>query len=97
MGDRAFAFYFPVVDRYLREVESGRAFDEITYILAQDIAAHVPARCPEVRSLYSRLSSLCDFVLESLDALESNEERSRPLLEIASAWRDVRARIARGA
>ncbi len=93
MGDRAFSFYFPVVDRYIREEESKCEFDGETYVLAHDIGMHIPIEAPEVRSLERHILSLCDFVLDRVGRLKEEEGRSHPVHEVASVWRDLRARI----
>lgn len=93
MGDRAFAYYFAVVEDYIRKQEPQLEYDGVTYILALDIGMHVPSEKPEIRRLKARLSSLCDFVLDGLSSLHERPERSRSLLDIAAAWRALRAKV----
>ena len=94
MGPRAFAFYFPVINRFIREEECAVEFDEITWILAYSIKMHFRSNEPVVQALSNQLLLLCDFVLESLRALPDQDDRSRTVQEVADAWRDVRAQIA---
>ena len=104
MGDRAFAFYFPVLDRYVREVEAERAFDDQAWVLAHCIAAHVAQGSSEAdraatpagpaAHLENQLASLCDFVLDGLGRAPERADRSRPVHEVASAWNALRAQIA---
>jgi len=93
MGDRAFVFYFPVIDRYLREEERKCEFDGETYILAHCIGMHLPLGAPEVRAVESRLLRLCDFVLDGVQGLQERGGRSRSVHEVTSAWRDLRTMI----
>lgn len=93
MGDRAFAFYFAALERYLRDDEPSCEFDEIAFVVAHDIGSHLPARGPEARAIYDRLTRLCDFVLDRLRGLQERDGRSHPVHEVTAAWRDLRAKI----
>jgi hypothetical protein len=49
MGDRAFVYYFAVLEKYLRTDEPKREFDGATHILAHCIGMHVErAACKNV-------------------------------------------------
>jgi len=93
MGDRAFAFYFPVIERYVRDDLPNSEFDGIAWILAHDIAMHVPSDEPRVRALYLRVLDLCTFVLDSLRSLQEREDRSWSVDDVAAAWTELRAKI----
>jgi len=92
MGERAFRFYYPVVDRYLRNV--GLPEDEWdcrpARILAKDIQMHFDCH-EDMSGLHESILSLCDFVAAHLDhySLNPNDQA-----EIAAAWCDLRAQVA---
>ena len=44
MADRAFAFYFPVIERFIRNEEPTVEFDGETYVLAHCIGSHLPSK-----------------------------------------------------
>ena len=94
MGDRAFAFYFPVIERFIRDEESRVQFDGETYILAHCINAHVSSEEPAVRVRYPRMAALCAFVLDGLQAAPDLPDRFRPVHEVSSAWRALQAALA---
>lgn len=67
MGPRAFAYYLPIIDRFLREVSSNCKFDDCeTNILACAIEGQLdydPLNCSE--ELLREVRSLTDFVQTS--------------------------------
>jgi hypothetical protein len=96
MGDAAFAFYFPVIDRYVREKEPKiemegveYPFDGETHILASCIGNHIGTKCPAVRALYAQIVSLCHFVLHAVNDVASDERRTWSLVEIKAAWGEL--------
>jgi len=93
MGDRAFAFYLPVVERYLREDEPQVAFDGIAHVLAHDLAMHVPSDVPEVRAVYIRLQALCERVLAEVAALPDLPTRGFSIVQLQHAWRTLLATL----
>ena len=97
MGDNAFIFYFPVIDRYVREQEPeyeffGKKypFDGVTHFLAHSIDMHVSETSPSVRSLYNQIVKLCDFVLRSVADVPSEKGRSWSPDEIRTVWTELR-------
>lgn len=86
MGDAAFVFYFPVIDRYIREEESGYEFDCETHILGQCIDAHVSGKNPLVRPLYDHIVKLCYFVLQGLKGVNTDERRDYSPRELQTVW-----------
>jgi hypothetical protein len=95
MGDAAFTFYFPVVDRYIREKEpeyqDGKEypFDGETHILAHCIGMHVSEKRPSVRPLYDQIVELCHFVLQSLENVTDDQRRSWSPEEIKRVWTEL--------
>jgi hypothetical protein len=95
MGDAAFVFCFPVVEKYIREEEPNfkldiypnkTPFDGETHILAACIDFHVSEKQPDVRPLYDRIVDLCCFVLESMENVPDSPHRSWQPSEIKQVW-----------
>lgn len=93
MGGRAFAFYLPVVERYLREDEPRVAFDGIAHVLAHDLAMHVPSDVPEVLAVYIRLRALCERVLAEVAVLPDLAMRGFSIVQLQQAWRALLATL----
>ena len=98
MGDAAFIFYFPVIDKYIREEEAEYAnifdgkkcpFDGETHILAHCIGIHVSDLNPAVRPLYERIVNLCQFVLEGLKVATIHKHRCWQLEDIRIVWTEL--------
>lgn len=89
MGDRAFVFYFPVIDQYIREEEPIFEFDEVTHILGHCIGMHVSEDHVLVRSLYDQIVKLCHFVLQGVKNLRSDEDRDWSPREIETVWKSL--------
>jgi hypothetical protein len=96
MGDAAFTFYFPVIDRYIKEKEpeyqmDGKEyqFDGETHILAHCIGMHVSENRPSVRPLYDQLVKLCHFVLLGLENATNDQRRSWSPKEIKDVWAEL--------
>jgi hypothetical protein len=70
MGPRAFAFYFPVVDRYLREVRNDDPLDLgdcQAWILGEGIRSQIEESGSSMDAeLFARIASLVGYVLEHL-------------------------------
>ena len=94
MGDPAFVYYFPVVERYLREEEPKHEFDAVAWVLAHCIAFHVSPEQNCVRPLYDRIQSLTDFVLDSLGDVADHPDRGWSPQEIEDAWSELRRKLA---
>jgi hypothetical protein len=93
MGDRAFMFYFSVIERYLHDEEPRVEFDGVTFILAHCIGMHLPSHEPCVRSQYDRFLELGAFVLDNLRMMPEREARSHSILEVTSAWSALQAKV----
>jgi hypothetical protein len=89
MADAAFAFYFPVVDRYIREKEPGYSFDEETHMLGYCIELHVGEDCPHTLPLLDRIVKLCCFVLQGLKNVTDDGQRMYPLKETEERWEEL--------
>ena len=89
MGDAAFVFYFPVLDRYIREEESQYQFDEVPHILGHCIGAHVSKEEILVRPLYDQIVMLCNFVLQHVKNVANDNNRSYSPQELESAWKEL--------
>jgi len=92
MGGSAFAFYFPVIDRYIREVESKNEFADETWIIAHCIITHIPDSSAKysdkiftplsddpasVTKTYERIIDLCRFVIEGVKNIDASNEMMR--------------------
>ena len=87
MGDKAFQFYFPVLDRYLRGVIPVSEYDYVpVWIIASDIKWHVD-ESPNAESLYEPILSLCDYVISHITEFKLLEDDQRDTEE---AWRELR-------
>jgi hypothetical protein len=92
MGERAFRFYYPVIDRYLCSLDplSEDDWSRPAWILATCIQMHFDCH-EDMSGLHESILSLCDYVAAHLDhySLNSSEQA-----EIAGAWSDLRAQVA---
>lgn len=86
MGDAAFVFYFPVLDRYIREKEPEDKFDCVTHILGHCIGMHISEKHPLVRPIYDQIVKLCDYVLTGLKNVADDDNRSHSVKEIQTVW-----------
>lgn len=88
MGGRAFAYYFPVIDDYLRTVPEIADYDDHqAWSLAHAIRAQFDgANCPHVRHLASRVRDLADFVCRNIHRFGVDDrERQR----VSEAWTEL--------
>lgn len=94
MGTRAFHYYFPVVDEYLRSVKSsGESDDCCAPILGYCVAAQCHPQANLSPALRNMISELCEFVLSSLARyawVKEDEERTR------TSWLEVRENLRGG-
>ena len=68
MGSRAFHYYFPVVDEYLRSARASEAYNDCQAVLGSCIAAQFDWKGAQVTAtLRGRISDLCDFILGNQD------------------------------
>ena len=88
MGARAFAFYFPVVERFLFEFRARDEFDDgQAWILACGIKEQLESKFADaVTHLAPRVKKLADHVLADLGKFSILEEEQ---LRIAEAWREL--------
>ena len=89
MGIVAFQFYFPVVDRFLRDSRNLEA-DGLAWILAKAICMQLES--PVGASLLNKIESLCNYVRTHLPEYS---ELPVEMEEIGSAWAEVERRIAK--
>ena len=94
MGDCAFVFYFPVIDKYIRHEEPKHDFDDVAWILAKCIEAHVSADRKDVQPLYGAILSLCNFVLDGLGKVSETADRGWTKPELEEAWTDLQRKTA---
>lgn len=95
MGGKAFAYYYPVIERYLHETE---ATDETTayydcqaWILSFCIKMQIESKTAnEIEFLKERLGRLIQFVIENAGKFTKDEERRK---EIQSAWEELKVII----
>ena len=95
MGGKAFAFYFPVVERYLWSVPDGpQEHDHCAWILSHCIKAHFQGRdLPDVRHLVPRVVALANFVMKNI-ARFGRDDAERSL--VAEAWVELVQRVGPG-
>ena len=91
MGSRAFAFYFPVIDRYLREaieLTPDDRGDRQSWILPQCIQHQFDQKnlhC--VRTRHAEAMDLCNFMLGNIESFANDWD---PPSEISARWRSLR-------
>jgi len=92
MGGRAFHYYFPVLDEFLRTSRAKDEWDDCqTEILASCITAQFDWRGANISSeLRERISQLCLFVRANLDQYASSSERKS---KIDQAWAKLEERL----
>ncbi len=89
MGDAAFAFYFPVIDRYIRQNEPKEEFDRVAYILAAGISQHVSLKQILVRPLYRQIINLCHFVIDGLKSADDEKYRDSSVEQVERVWLEL--------
>jgi len=96
MGSRAFLFYFPVIDRYIREVEDPvNRWDEEAWIIACGITNHFEEEARTLSPIRARVEELCNFALESMSQL-SEGDTFMPLQQIRGQWERAKAAVLAG-
>jgi len=89
MGGKAFAFYFPVIERYLFECSPTDEDDCEAWIIAEGIKIQLNSPTAEaVRPLRDRLLSLADHVLSKLDQLTATEQA-----RVQDAWAELKSAL----
>lgn len=91
MGGRAFAYYFSVVEDYLRSVPPGPNDDDReAWILAHGIKNHFTGiDLPHVQHLNDRILALAEFVVGNLDRFGEKQDCDR----VAEAWSELRDKV----
>lgn len=95
MGGIAFAYYFPVIETYIRNAPDTEPFgDHEAWILAKGIEIQFSGdNLAHVRHLKDRVVTLANFVHENIDRFgDDGEERQR----VADAWCELVGHIAAG-
>lgn len=92
MGGKAFAYYYPVIERYLHETEATDEYDDCqAWILAYCIKMQLECKTAhEIEFLKERLCRLTQFAIENAGKFARNEKRRK---EIQSAWEDLKVII----
>ncbi len=91
MGGRAFAFYFPVVDDFLRSVPEGNNSCETSaWFLSKCIQSQFDCSLPDVRHLAPRVIELADFVRQNIRRFGRNDTRHAEVIE---AWSELAERV----
>lgn len=93
MGDKAFAYYFSVIDRYLRASPAENTDgDRQAWILAHCIKAHFePADLRYVGSLVQPVIELADFVRCNISRFGADDDERRG---VRKAWDELAAHMA---
>lgn len=89
MGDRAFTYYFPVIDKFVREKEPQEAFDLVAHILALGIVRHISAERPLARAVYAQIIDLCHFVLDALKTADDTKYRDWSVEQVEHVWLEL--------
>jgi hypothetical protein len=90
MGGRAFAFYFPVVEGFLREDPAFVGDDREAWILAHCILTQFSGmNLSDVIHLAPRALGLANFVLANVRQFGDPDDQQR----IQAAWRQLKDRI----
>ncbi|MCA9112004.1 MAG: hypothetical protein KDA52_18775 [Planctomycetaceae bacterium] len=94
MGERAFAFYYPVIDRFLRETidlpvdERG---DRQSWILPHCIRGQfIPANRRYVSALKQPVIDLCEFMLQHIQCFADDWDDPT---EIENNWRHLQEHV----
>ncbi|SRR5581483_1145487 len=89
MGGKAFAFYFPVIERYLFECTPKDDYDCKAWIIAEGIKIQLKSSTADaIKPLCERLLSLTGHVLSKLEPLEP-DERAR----VQQAWTELKSML----
>ena len=97
MGGKAFAFYFPVVDSFLRETSASYDGDDRqSWILAHCIKSQFEgAVLPHVRRLAPRVLELVEFVQTNIRLFAPDDTRGQ--CRINAAWQELKDHIQKDA
>ncbi len=84
MGGKAFAFYYPVIENFLRESTDGR--ECVAWILARVIKYQFDHNLPNVIHLTSSIFGLAHFVRENVNVFDPTP---KPKFDVDVAWREL--------
>ncbi len=94
MGGKAFAFYFPVIDQFLRktiELPPDQHGDRESWILPQCIKQQFAGQALQhVLPLKQTVLELCDFMLQNIDLFA---EDWPDLVELKSQWQQLKDQV----
>lgn len=91
MGAEAFAFYFPVLDRYLRGYRPGAAEDSFAAIIGEAISVQLEDQAREVlEPILNRLKELAGYVCGHVERLAVEAEEQQEILE---CWQKLQAQL----
>jgi hypothetical protein len=94
MGGKAFAYYFPVIEDFLKSVpEGGNCDDHQAWILACGIQAHFEGEdLPHVQHLTSRVIALAEYIRGHISRFGYDEgERNK----VANEWSELARHVTR--
>jgi hypothetical protein len=87
MGPKAFAYYLPVIDRYLREFRNFDEMEDCGWILGRDVANQLERLDSESpASIIGELKDLATFVLSNLGNFTPDLDEQKRIQE---AWLEV--------
>jgi hypothetical protein len=92
MGGAAFAYYYPVIERYLYEAaeQSGEPDDREAWILAKGIQIQFSGELLHLRHLAPRILALAKFVRSNLPLYESESDGQQ---RIDAAWAELESHV----
>jgi hypothetical protein len=94
MGGRAFAYYFPVLDQFLRktiDLPSEKRGDRQSWVIPQCIHSHFfSVDLPFVSHLKTSIIDLCDFMLDNIDHFKDDWD---DVAEIRHQWQRLKTDI----
>ena len=91
MGSVAFAYYFPVLDKYLRSVPSGDNEDDSdAWIIGRGVISQFsPAIADHVIHLADDILNLAEYVCHNIDRFGDSNEQNRA----SKTWQEVSSTI----
>ena len=91
MGSGAFCYYFPVLDRYMREVEVVQnGFDGEAESIGRSLGHQFQLDSSALSSVRVQAEALCDFVIDGLSRLPEGST-FQPVNEILDTWKEAKS------